>query len=67
MNGFAIDVVKHWKENPTCQDIISQKSARKFAQRAKTNTHETIFTYRKKYKVYLWYDVLETTIVFSGK
>lgn len=42
VNGFAIGAVKHRKENPTCQDIINQKNARRYLEGATTNVHEAM-------------------------
>jgi len=44
VNGFAIGAVKHRKENPTCQDIINQKNARRYLQGATTNVHEAMYS-----------------------
>ena len=42
MNGFAIDVINHWTETPTCQDILNLKRSRKYLQEATTNLQEAI-------------------------
>ena len=42
MNGFATDVINHWTETPTCQDILNLKRSRKYLQEAITNLQETI-------------------------
>lgn len=47
MNGLAIDGVKQSRENPTCQDSRTLKSAGKYAQEGKHHMYETIFRYTK--------------------